>query len=53
MTKEISIDRIKIGADRPLVQIAGPCVIESEAATLRHAERLLTIFKVFCLAVLF
>ena len=43
MTKEISIDRIKIGADRPLVLIAGPCVIESEAATLRHAERLMTI----------
>jgi len=43
MTKEICIDRIKIGAGRPLVLIAGPCVIESEAATLRHAERLLTI----------
>jgi 2-dehydro-3-deoxyphosphooctonate aldolase (KDO 8-P synthase) len=43
MTKEISIDSIKIGAERPLVLIAGPCVIESEAATLRHAERLLTI----------
>jgi 2-dehydro-3-deoxyphosphooctonate aldolase (KDO 8-P synthase) len=43
MTREISIDGIKIGAGRPLVLIAGPCVIESEAATLRHAERLLTI----------
>lgn len=43
MTREICIDRIKIGAGRPLVLIAGPCVIESEAATLRHAERLLTI----------
>jgi 2-dehydro-3-deoxyphosphooctonate aldolase (KDO 8-P synthase) len=43
MTREITIDSIKIGADRPLVLIAGPCVIESEAATLRHAERLLTI----------
>ena len=43
MTKEITIDSIKIGADRPLVLIAGPCVIESEEATLRHAERLLTI----------
>jgi len=43
MTREISIDSIKIGADRPLVLIAGPCVIESEEATLRHAERLLTI----------
>ena len=43
MTREISINSIKIGANRPLVLIAGPCVIESEAATLRHAERLLTI----------
>jgi len=43
MTREISIDSIKIGADRPLVLIAGPCVIESEEATLRHAERLMTI----------
>ncbi|MDA8429314.1 MAG: 3-deoxy-8-phosphooctulonate synthase [Geobacteraceae bacterium] len=43
MTKEISIGSIKIGADRPLVLIAGPCVIESEGATLRHAERLMTI----------
>jgi 2-dehydro-3-deoxyphosphooctonate aldolase (KDO 8-P synthase) len=43
MTREISIDRIKIGANRPLVLIAGPCVIESEEATLRHAERLMTI----------
>ena len=43
MTREISIDSIKIGAGRPLVLIAGPCVIESEEAALRHAERLLTI----------
>ncbi len=43
MTKEISIGGIKIGADRPLILIAGPCVIESESATLRHAERLMTI----------
>ena len=43
MTREISIDSIKIGANRPLVLIAGPCVIESEEATLRHAERLLTV----------
>ena len=43
MTREISIDSVKIGAGRPLVLIAGPCVIESEEATLRHAERLMTI----------
>lgn len=43
MTKEISIANVKIGAGRPLLLIAGPCVIESESATLRHAERLMTI----------
>lgn len=43
MTREIVFGEIKIGGGRPLVLIAGPCVIESEAATLRHAERLLTI----------
>jgi 2-dehydro-3-deoxyphosphooctonate aldolase (KDO 8-P synthase) len=43
MTREITVDGVKIGAERPLVLIAGPCVIESEAATLRHAERLMTI----------
>ena len=32
-----------IGNNRPLVLIAGPCVIESESATMRHAERLMTI----------
>ena len=43
MTREIAINDVKIGAGRPLVLVAGPCVIESEAATLRHAERLMTI----------
>lgn len=43
MTKEISLGNVKIGGDRPLVLIAGPCVIENEAATLRCAERLMTL----------
>lgn len=43
MTREIAIGNIKIGAGRQLVLIAGPCVIEDESATLRHAERLMTI----------
>ena len=43
MTRVITIGRVKIGGNRPLVLIAGPCVIESEEATLRHAERLMTI----------
>lgn len=43
MVREISIGNVKIGGNRPLVLIAGPCVIESEAATLRCAERLMTL----------
>jgi 2-dehydro-3-deoxyphosphooctonate aldolase (KDO 8-P synthase) len=43
MTREIISGNVKIGNNRPLVLIAGPCVIEDEAATLRHAERLMTI----------
>lgn len=43
MVKEITLGSVKIGGNRPLALIAGPCVIESEAATLRCAERLMTI----------
>ena len=35
--KTILIDRIIIGAGRPLVLIAGPCVIEDERMTRRIA----------------
>lgn len=41
--KEISIGSVRMGGKRPLVLIAGPCVIENESATLRCAERLMTI----------
>jgi len=41
--REISIGGVKIGGTRPLAIIAGPCVMESEASTLRCAERLMTI----------
>ncbi|MBJ6723148.1 3-deoxy-8-phosphooctulonate synthase [Geomesophilobacter sediminis] len=43
MVREIAIGEVKIGGGRPLGLIAGPCVIENEAATLRCAERLMTI----------
>jgi 2-dehydro-3-deoxyphosphooctonate aldolase (KDO 8-P synthase) len=43
MVKEITVGNIKIGGNRPLVLIAGPCVMENEAATLHCAERLMTI----------
>jgi 2-dehydro-3-deoxyphosphooctonate aldolase (KDO 8-P synthase) len=43
VVKEIVIGDVKIGGDRPLVLIAGPCVMESESATLHCAERLMSI----------
>lgn len=43
MVREIVVGNVKIGANRPLVLIAGPCVIEDEKSTLRCAERLMTI----------
>jgi len=43
MVKEIVAGNVKIGGMRPLVVIAGPCVIEDEKSTLRCAERLMTI----------
>ncbi len=39
-TKEIRIGNVKIGANRELVLIAGPCVIESEKSAIRHAKAL-------------
>ncbi len=51
--REIVIGNFKIGAKRPLVLIAGPCVIESEIATLRCAERLMTICNALGLPLVF
>jgi 2-dehydro-3-deoxyphosphooctonate aldolase (KDO 8-P synthase) len=39
-SREISIGRLRVGGDRPLFLIAGPCVIESEAHCTLMAERL-------------
>lgn len=38
--REVVLGSVKIGGGRPFVLIAGPCVIETEASTLRHAEKL-------------
>jgi 2-dehydro-3-deoxyphosphooctonate aldolase (KDO 8-P synthase) len=43
MAREVGVGEVKIGGGRPLVLVAGPCVIENESATLRCAERLMTI----------
>jgi len=38
--RQISVNNIRIGDKNPLVLIAGPCVIESEAMCLDAAERI-------------
>ncbi len=40
MTSTLSIGQIRIGGNSPVALIAGPCVIESEEATLETASRL-------------
>ena len=37
--RRVRVGAVTIGGDAPLVLIAGPCVIESRDAALRHAER--------------
>ncbi len=43
MVKKITVGDVNIGGNAPLLLIAGPCVIENEAATLRTAELLIEI----------
>ena len=43
MVEEIVVGEVRIGGKRPLVLVAGPCVMEDEKSTLRCAERLMTI----------
>ncbi len=38
MTREVHVGKAVFGGNRPLVLIAGPCVIEAEPLTLRIAE---------------
>jgi len=45
MTKEVVVGNVRIGRSNPLVLIAGPCVIESESSTIRHARMLKEITK--------
>ena len=39
-TRGVRVGPVTIGGGAPLALIAGPCVIESRDAALRHAERL-------------
>jgi 2-dehydro-3-deoxyphosphooctonate aldolase (KDO 8-P synthase) len=40
MTKQLNIDKVKIGGGAPLALIAGPCVMEDESIVLKTAEDL-------------
>ena len=42
-TRTITVGEVRIGSGHPLVLIAGPCVIESEAHAMRVAARLVRI----------
>lgn len=53
MTKEIKVGSIKIGRGNPLVLIAGPCVIESEAMVLEIAKRIKDIAEKFKIPFIF
>ena len=53
MVREINVGNVKIGGSRPLVLVAGPCVIENELATLRSAERLMTICNAVSMPLIF
>ena len=43
MSRAVRVGGVTIGGGAPLAVIAGPCVIESRDAALRHAERLRTL----------
>jgi 2-dehydro-3-deoxyphosphooctonate aldolase (KDO 8-P synthase) len=43
MAREVAVGKVRIGAGNPVVLIAGPCVIESEASALRHARAIKSI----------
>jgi len=53
MVKEIKVGTVKIGGNNPLVLIAGPCVIESEASTMKHARMLKFIARTLDIPLIF
>ncbi len=53
ITREIISGNVRIGNNRPLVLVAGPCVIENETSTMRHAERLMTLCSELSIPLIF
>lgn len=52
-TREVHINSVTIGGNRPLVLLAGPCVIEGEEVTLRIAKRIKEIASRFGMDLIF
>ena len=53
ITREVKAGNVAIGNKKPLVFIAGPCVIESEELTLKTAKRLKEISESFKIPLIF
>ncbi len=53
MIRNVSVGDIQIGGNKPVVLIAGPCVIESEKTTLEAASRLKDITAAFGMPFIF
>src|SRR5512146_1416497 len=53
VTRTIPVGNILLGGNRPVVLIAGPCVIESEGSTLETAARLIDITRALGIPFLF
>ena len=53
MVREVRVGAVRVGGGHPLVLIAGPDVIESEASTLRHAEKIAAIARRYGVPLIF
>ncbi len=53
MARKVKIGSLEIGQDEGLFIIAGPCVIESRASTLRHALKLKSLSEAMGLPLIF
>lgn len=53
MVRDVRIQSVVVGQKRPLVLIAGPDVIESEAFCLRHAEAIAKVARKFRVPLIF
>ncbi|HQP91098.1 MAG TPA: 3-deoxy-8-phosphooctulonate synthase [Candidatus Omnitrophota bacterium] len=51
--REVNIGKVILGGKRPIVLIAGPCVIENQTSTLEHADAIKSICKKLSISFVF